>query len=149
MIYKNLKVREYQGKEGNHFLEVFNKKAPIIIKREGCSLPHLFHIQHKGTKSEHTSAIQLELAESSRLSSNSTYVVETEVDVTVWFGKGTVNEERDFGVRVAKSLANQKTIIFIEEGQETSSFWESLGGKLPYASAAYLQSKSHPIVPRL
>ena len=95
----------YQGKESDHFLEIFNKKDIIVIRRpEVLPYPHMFQVQHKGTKPDHTSAIQLEKAEASRLSSHGTFVVHTENVTYLWVGKGSVNEEREYGNRVAKTF---------------------------------------------
>jgi hypothetical protein len=107
----------------------------------------MFQIQHKGTKPDHTSAIQLEKAEASRLSSQGTFIVHTETTTYLWFGKGSVNEERDYGQRVASNFHDK--VVALKESQESKEFWVALGGQSNYASANYLQSTSHPVVPRL
>lgn len=105
-------VRVYQGKESDNFLEIFNSRNPIIIKQvhkpvifyiiqANIKLPAMYHIQLKGSKPEHTCAIQLDSVSSSRLCSNSTFTIETDQEVYIWYGQGSVNEERDFAFRIA------------------------------------------------
>eukprot|EP01114_Cavostelium_apophysatum_P020108 TRINITY_DN6645_c0_g1_i3.p1 TRINITY_DN6645_c0_g1~~TRINITY_DN6645_c0_g1_i3.p1 ORF type:complete len:1198 (-),score=441.24 TRINITY_DN6645_c0_g1_i3:48-3245(-) len=141
-----VQVKVYQGKEPDNFLQIFNRKKPTIITRTdflsgGGGKTAMFRVVSKGTLPHSIVAVQSETADSSRLCSSDTFVVKTTDSVFVWKGEGSSERERKFGLRVAGRIRENSKVVEVEEGKESSSFWECLGGKKEYASSSYLKKK--------
>uniref|UniRef100_A0A8C5LU75 Advillin n=1 Tax=Leptobrachium leishanense TaxID=445787 RepID=A0A8C5LU75_9ANUR len=133
-----------------------NKKAHYILyiwqggtSRKGCEEPEppvrLFQIH--GTEPSNTKAVEVP-AFASSLNSNDVFLLKTQSEHFLWYGKGSSGDEREMAKQLAAVLSDgaEETLA---EGQETLQFWELLGGKAPYASDKRLQQELTDVQPRL
>ncbi|XP_075055429.1 advillin [Mixophyes fleayi] len=147
-----VQVRVCMGKEPRHFMAIFKGKLVIFeggTSRKGNEEPEppvrLFQI--RGTEPSNTKAIELP-AYSSSLNSNDVFLLKTQTEHFLWYGKGSSGDEREMAKKLAAILCDgsQETLA---EGQETVQFWEILGGRAPYANDKRLQQAVADVHPRL
>ncbi|XP_040196793.1 advillin [Rana temporaria] len=147
-----VQVRVCMGKEPRHFMAIFKGKMVIFeggTSRKGNEDPEppvrLFQIH--GTEPSNTKAIEVP-AYASSLNSNDVFLLKTQTDHYLWYGKGSSGDEREMAKQLAAILSagSEETLA---EGQETVQFWETLGGKAPYASDKRLQQVNEDVQPRL
>ncbi|MEE6471775.1 hypothetical protein FKM82_009370 [Ascaphus truei] len=147
-----VQVRVCMGKEPRHFMAIFKGKLVIFeggTSRKGNEEPEppvrLFQIH--GTDPYNTKAVEVP-AFSSSLNSNDVFLLKTQSEHYLWYGKGSSGDEREMAKQLAAILSGggEETLA---EGQETVQFWELLGGKAPYANDKRLQQEVHDFHPRL
>nr|XP_020640277.1 advillin isoform X1 [Pogona vitticeps] len=147
-----VQVRVMMGKEPRHFLAVFKGKLVIFeggTSRKGGqeeeSPVRLFQI--RAMDGTNTKAMEVP-ASASSLNSNDVFLLKTQGDHYLWYGKGSSGDEREMAKQLATTLCDglQETVV---EGQEPTEFWELLGGKAPYASEKRLQQEFPDHPPRL
>ncbi|ELK35067.1 Advillin [Myotis davidii] len=145
-------VRVTMGKEPRHFMAIFKGKLVIFeggTSRKGNAEPdppvRLFQIQ--GNDKSNTKAVEVP-AFASSLNSNDVFLLRTQADHYLWYGKGSSGDERAMAKELAGILCNG-TEDTVAEGQETPEFWDLLGGKTPYASHKRLQQEILDVQPRL
>ncbi|XP_015272840.1 PREDICTED: advillin [Gekko japonicus] len=141
-----VQVRVSMGKEPRHFLAIFRGKLVIFeggTSRKGSSEqePPVRLFQIHGTDSSNTKAVELP-ASAASLNSNDVFLLKTQTEHYLWYGKGSSGDEREMAKQLSTILCDgvQETVA---EGQEPAAFWELLGGKAPYASGKRL----HQVVP--
>ncbi|CAK8696042.1 unnamed protein product [Clavelina lepadiformis] len=131
-------IRVTQGKEPPHMLMLFGGK-PMIVNMGGTSRAggqtsaadtRLFHV--KSGFMGRCRAVEVD-AEASNLNSNDAFLLITPDGNSVWCGKGASETEISAASEVTSTLGTSSPSR-IEEGEEPSSFWSSLGGKADYAS---------------
>ncbi|XP_077153912.1 advillin isoform X2 [Ranitomeya variabilis] len=147
-----VQVRVCMGKEPRHFMAIFKGKLVLFeggTSRKGNEEPEppvrLFQIH--GTEPSNTKAVEVP-AYASSLNSNDVFLLKTQADYFLWYGKGSSGDEREMAKQLAVILVdgNEETLA---EGQETVQFWEILGGKAPYANDKRLQQVVADVHPRL
>ncbi|KAB1269942.1 Advillin [Camelus dromedarius] len=132
-----VQVRVTMGKEPRHFMAIFKGKLVIFeggTSRKGSAEPdppvRLFQIH--GYDKSNTKAVEVP-AFTSSLNSNDVFLLRTQTEHYLWYGKGSGGDER----AAAKALAGflcDGTESTVAEGQEPAEFWDLLGGKTPYAN---------------
>ncbi|XP_036152682.1 advillin isoform X4 [Myotis myotis] len=147
-----VQVRVTMGKEPRHFMAIFKGKLVIFeggTSRKGNAEPdppvRLFQIQ--GNDKSNTKAVEVP-AFASSLNSNDVFLLRTQAEHYLWYGKGSSGDERAMAKELAGILCNG-TEDTVAEGQETPEFWDLLGGKTPYASHKRLQQEALDVQPRL
>ncbi|KAM4699877.1 advillin isoform 1-T2 [Discoglossus pictus] len=147
-----VQVRVCMGKEPRHFMAIFKGKLVIFeggTSRSGNQEPEppvrLFQIH--GTEPSNTKAVEVP-AFASSLNSNDVFLLKTQSEHYLWYGKGSSGDEREMAKQLAGIISdgNEETLA---EGQETVQFWEILGGKAPYANDKRLQHELPDFLPRL
>ncbi|XP_063808367.1 advillin [Pseudophryne corroboree] len=147
-----VQVRVCMGKEPRHFMAIFKGKLVIFeggTSRKGSQEPEppvrLFQIH--GTEPSNTKAVEVP-AFSSSLNSNDVFLLKTQTEHFLWYGKGSSGDEREMAKQLSAILSDgsEETLA---EGQETVQFWEILGGKAPYANDKRLQQVVDDVHPRL
>nr|XP_031318194.1 advillin isoform X3 [Camelus dromedarius] len=147
-----VQVRVTMGKEPRHFMAIFKGKLVIFeggTSRKGSAEPdppvRLFQIH--GYDKSNTKAVEVP-AFTSSLNSNDVFLLRTQTEHYLWYGKGSGGDER----AAAKALAGflcDGTESTVAEGQEPAEFWDLLGGKTPYANDKRLQQEILDVQPRL
>ncbi|XP_060108858.1 advillin [Heteronotia binoei] len=141
-----VQVRVSMGKEPRHFLAIFKGKLVIFeggTSRKGSSEQEapvrLF--QSHGTDSSNMRAVEVP-ASAASLNSNDVFLLKTQTEHYLWYGKGSSGDEREMAKQLSATFCDgiQETVA---EGQEPAEFWELLGGKAPYASSKRL----HQVIP--
>lgn len=141
-----VQVRVSMGKEPRHFLAIF--KGKLIIFQGGTSRkggseeePPVRLFQIHGTDSSNTKAVEVP-ASAASLNSNDVFLLKTQTEHYLWYGKGSSGDEREMAKQLSTTICDgiQETVA---EGQEPAVFWELLGSKGPYASGKRL----HQVVP--
>ncbi|KAM8802841.1 LOW QUALITY PROTEIN: advillin [Rhynchonycteris naso] len=147
-----VQVRVTMGKEPRHFMAIFKGKLVIFedgTSRKGNAEPEppvrLFQIQ--GNDKSNTKAVEVPALASS-LNSNDVFLLMTQAEHYLWYGKGSSGDERAMAKELASLLCNG-TEDFVAEGQEPPEFWDPLGGKTPYASSKRLQQEILDVQSRL
>ncbi|XP_071822473.1 advillin-like isoform X2 [Apostichopus japonicus] len=148
-----VQIRVTQGKEPNHFLQLFKGKLVIHMGGKASGFKNskqadisyeggtrVFHI--RGTNEYNTRAIEVPAVASS-LNSNDIFVIQSPNNIFLWCGKGGSGDERELAKNVAKLISPVDAFTIVAEGSETDEVWESLGGKGEYAS----DKKLHEEVP--
>ncbi|XP_061470969.1 advillin isoform X2 [Rhineura floridana] len=147
-----VQVRVNMGKEPHHFLAIF--KGKLVIFEGGTSRkgshevePPVRLFQIRGTDSSNTKAVEVP-AFAAFLNSNDVFLLKTQTDHYLWYGKGSSGDEREMAKQLAATICDglQETVA---EGQEPTEFWELLGGKALYASEKRLQQEIPDHPPRL
>ncbi|XP_020845808.1 advillin [Phascolarctos cinereus] len=140
------------GKEPRHFMAIFKGKLVIFeggTSRKASTEPdppvRLFQIQ--GNDKSNTKAVEVP-AFASSLNSNDVFLLQTQNEHYLWYGKGSSGDERAMAKELAGVLCNG-TEDTVAEGQEPAAFWDSLGGKVPYANDKRLQQEILDVQPRL
>ncbi|XP_037370985.1 advillin [Talpa occidentalis] len=147
-----MQVRVAMGKEPRHFMAIFKGKLVIFeggTSRKGGAEPappvRLFQIQ--GNDSSNTKAVEVPALASS-LNSNDVFLLQTQAEHYLWYGKGSSGDERAMARELAGLLCGG-TEDTVAEGQESAEFWDLLGGKTPYANDKRLQQETQDVQPRL
>ncbi|XP_068123506.1 advillin [Hyperolius riggenbachi] len=147
-----VQVRVCMGKEPRHFMAIFKGKLVIFeggTSRKGSESPEppvrLFQIH--GTEQSNTKAVEVP-AYASSLNSNDVFLLKTQTEHYLWYGKGSSGDEREMAKQLAAILYGDSEET-LAEGQETVQFWEILGGKAPYANDKRLQQVESDVQPRL
>uniref|UniRef100_A0A8C8SIQ7 Advillin n=1 Tax=Pelusios castaneus TaxID=367368 RepID=A0A8C8SIQ7_9SAUR len=147
-----VQVRVSMGKEPRHFLAIF--KGKLVIFEGGTSRkssnepePPMRLFQIHGTDPSNTKAVEVP-AFASSLNSNDVFLLRTQTEHYLWYGKGSSGDEREMAKQMAVSIC-EGTQETVAEGQEPAAFWEMLGGKAPYASDKRLQEEVPDHPPRL
>ncbi|KAM9073185.1 advillin isoform 4-T4 [Megaptera novaeangliae] len=97
----------------------------------------LFQIQ--GNDKSNTKAVEVP-AFTSSLNSNDVFLLRTQTEHYLWYGKGSSGDERAMAKELAGLLCDD-TENTVAEGQEPAEFWDLLGGKTPYANDKRLQQE--------
>ncbi|XP_047405100.1 advillin isoform X2 [Sciurus carolinensis] len=147
-----VQVRVSMGKEPRHFMAIFKGKLVIYeggTSRKGNTEPdppvRLFQIQ--GNDKSNTKAVEVP-AFASSLNSNDVFLLRTQAEHYLWYGKGSSGDERAMAKELA-SLLCDGTEDTVAEGQESAEFWDLLGGKTPYANDKRLQQETLDVQSRL
>lgn len=147
-----VQVRVAMGKEPRHFMAIFKGKLVIFeggTSRKGSTEPdppvRLFQIQ--GNNKSNTKAVEVP-AFASSLNSNDVFLLQTQAEHYLWYGKGSNGDERAMAKELAGLLCDG-TEDTVAEGQESAEFWDLLGGKTPYANDKRLQQEIQDEQPRL
>uniref|UniRef100_A0A5F8GAA5 Advillin n=1 Tax=Monodelphis domestica TaxID=13616 RepID=A0A5F8GAA5_MONDO len=140
------------GKEPGHFMAIFQGKLVIFeggTSRKASAEPdppvRLFQI--RGNDKSNTKAVEVP-AFASSLNSNDVFLLQTQNEHYLWYGKGSSGDERTMAKELAGVLCDG-TEDTVAEGQEPEAFWDSLGGKVPYANDKRLQQEVIDVQPRL
>ncbi|XP_071349655.1 advillin [Trachinotus anak] len=148
-----VQVRITMGKEPRHFLAIFKGKMVIFeggTSRKGSSDPEppirLFQVH--GSDPSNTKAIEVP-ALSTSLNSNDVFLLKSQSEIYLWYGKGSSGDERAMAKEVSAVIGKNASEEIVAEGQEPTEFWELLGGKAPYASGKRLQQTVLEHQPRL
>ncbi|XP_048662015.1 advillin isoform X3 [Marmota marmota marmota] len=147
-----VQVRVSMGKEPRHFMAIFKGKLVIYeggTSRKGNTEPdppvRLFQI--RGNDKSNTKAVEVP-AFASSLNSNDVFLLKTQAEHYLWYGKGSSGDERAMAKELA-SLLCDGTEETVAEGQESTEFWDLLGGKTPYANDKRLQQETLDVQSRL
>ncbi|EAL69180.1 hypothetical protein DDB_G0276453 [Dictyostelium discoideum AX4] len=128
-------VRTVQNKEPNHFLEHFqgrmvvfkgsrpNATTEVSLENLSSSLQGLYHV--RGTEPINIHSIQVEKAISSLDSNDSFILVNFKNTISyIWVGK--YSDEKEAALQISSNVFTGYNFQLIDEGDETSEFWESL-----------------------
>ncbi|KAG3291491.1 advillin, transcript variant X1 [Ictidomys tridecemlineatus] len=147
-----VQVHVSMGKEPRHFMAIFKGKLVIYeggTSRKGNTEPdppvRLFQI--RGNDKSNTKAVEVP-AFASSLNSNDVFLLKTQAEHYLWYGKGSSGDERAMAKELA-SLLCDGTEETVAEGQESAEFWDLLGGKTPYANDKRLQQETLDVQSRL
>ncbi|XP_067553261.1 advillin isoform X2 [Pseudorca crassidens] len=147
-----VQVRVTMGKEPRHFMAIFKGKLVIFeggTSRKGNAEPDppvsLFQIQ--GNDKSNTKAVEVP-AFTSSLNSNDVFLLRTQAEHYLWYGKGSSGDERAMAKELAGLLCDGSENT-VAEGQEPAEFWDLLGGKTPYANDKRLQQEILDVQSRL
>ncbi|XP_073644539.1 advillin isoform X2 [Tursiops truncatus] len=142
-----VQVRVTMGKEPRHFMAIFKGKLVIFeggTSRKGNAEPDppvsLFQIQ--GNDKSNTKAVEVP-AFTSSLNSNDVFLLRTQAEHYLWYGKGSSGDERAMAKELAGLLCDG-TENTVAEGQEPAEFWDVLGGKTPYANDKRYRTTASP-----
>ncbi|KAN0035550.1 hypothetical protein ACTA71_004830 [Dictyostelium dimigraforme] len=128
-------VRTVQNKEPNHFLEHFqgrmvvfkgprpNATTEVSLEILSSSLQGLYHV--RGTEAINIHSIQVEKVISS-LDSNDSFILVTYKDTISFIWVGKYSDEKEAALQISSNVFTGYNFQLINEGQETSEFWESL-----------------------
>ncbi|XP_065656338.1 advillin isoform X2 [Hydra vulgaris] len=153
-----VQVRVVQGKEPLHFLKIFNNK--MIVYRGGkasgfrghqqelqeSGFPRLFQVRGQTIKK----ALEVEPCAAS-LNSNDVFVLVSQKNGYLWYGKGCIGDERELAKELAFRVAPRYSndFVVIPEGKEPKEFWDLLGGIGEYSSGSIFQEAIPEYPPRL
>ncbi|XP_051026474.1 advillin [Acomys russatus] len=147
-----VQVRVSMGKEPRHFMAIF--KGKLVIYEGGTSRKEnaepdppvrLFQIQ--GHDRTNTKAVEVS-AFAASLNSNDVFLLRTQEEHYLWYGKGSSGDERAMAKELVQLLCDGNADT-VAEGQEPPEFWDLLGGKTPYANDKRLQQETLDIQVRL
>ncbi|XP_022600669.1 advillin-like [Seriola dumerili] len=148
-----VQVRITMGKEPRHFMAIFKGKMVIFeggTSRKGSSDPEppirLFQVH--GSDPSNTKAIEAPALATS-LNSNDVFLLKSQSGIYLWYGKGSNGDERAMAKEASSVIGQNGSEEIVAEGQESTEFWELLGGKAPYASGKRLQQMVLDHEPRL
>ncbi|XP_036025635.1 advillin [Onychomys torridus] len=132
-----VQVRVSMGKEPRHFMAIFKGRLVIYeggTSRKGNAEPdppvRLFQIQ--GNDKSNTKAVEVS-AFASSLNSNDVFLLRTQTEHYLWYGKGSSGDERAMAKDLVELLCDGNADA-VAEGQEPPEFWDLLGGKTSYAN---------------
>lgn len=147
-----VQVRVSMGKEPRHFMAIF--KGKLVIYEGGTSRkgnvepdPPVRLFQIHGNDKSNTKAVEVS-ASASSLNSNDVFLLWTQAEHYLWYGKGSSGDERAMAKELAELLCDGDADT-VAEGQEPPEFWDLLGGKAPYANDKRLQQETLDIQVRL
>ena len=132
-----LRVRE--GKEHAAFLSLFDGKMVVLRGRRGASvssrLPRLFVIQGND---EHEKFVKEVNCDIESLRSRGVFLLLTGRKLLLWIGRFASSEQKKFGTDIATSWSSSppsemenvkiSNVETFNEGEESSDFWEAVGG---------------------
>ncbi|KAN0036848.1 hypothetical protein ACTFIV_002162 [Dictyostelium citrinum] len=129
-------VRTVQNKEPNHFLEHFQGRMVVfkgsrpnattevsLENLSSSSLQGLYHV--RGTEAINIHSIQVEKAISS-LDSNDSFILVANKDIQSYIWVGKYSDEKEAALQISSNVFTGYQFQLIDEGEETSDFWESL-----------------------
>lgn len=132
-----MQVRVSMGKEPRHFMAIF--KGKLVIYEGGTSRkgnvepdPPVRLFQIHGNDKSNTKAVEVS-ASASSLNTNDVFLLWTQAEHYLWYGKGSSGDERAMAKELAELLCDGDADT-VAEGQEPPEFWDLLGGKAPYAN---------------
>nr|BAE42389.1 unnamed protein product [Mus musculus] len=147
-----VQVRVSMGKEPRHFMAIFKGKLVIYeggTSRKGNEEPdppvRLFQIH--GNDKSNTKAVEVS-ASASSLNSNDVFLLRTQAEHYLWYGKGSSGDERAMAKELVDLLCDGNADT-VAEGQEPPEFWDLLGGKTAYANDKRLQQETLDVQVRL
>lgn len=147
-----VQVRVSMGKEPRHFMAIF--KGKLVIYEGGTSRkgnvepgPPVRLFQIHGNDKSNTKAVEVS-ASASSLNTNDVFLLCTQAEHCLWYGKGSSGDERAMAKELAELLCDGDADT-VAEGQEPPEFWDLLGGKAPYANDKRLQQETLDIQVRL
>uniref|UniRef100_A0A2K5CMG3 Advillin n=1 Tax=Aotus nancymaae TaxID=37293 RepID=A0A2K5CMG3_AOTNA len=147
-----VQVRVRMGTEPRHFMAIFKGKLVIFeggTSKKGNAEPdppvRLFQI--RGNDKSNTKAVEVP-AFASSLNSNDVFLLRTQAEHYLWYGKGSSGDERAVAKELASFLCDGSENT-VAEGQEPAEFWDLLGGKTPYANDKRLQQEILDVQSRL
>ncbi|XP_032769325.1 advillin [Rattus rattus] len=147
-----VQVRVSMGKEPRHFMAIF--KGKLVIYEGGTSRkgnvepdPPVRLFQIHGNDKSNTKAVEVS-ASASSLNTNDVFLLWTQAEHYLWYGKGSSGDERAMAKELAELLCDGDADT-VAEGQEPPEFWDLLGGKAPYANDKRLQQETLDIQVRL
>lgn len=147
-----VQVRVSMGKEPRHFMAIF--KGKLVIYEGGTSRkgnvepdPPVRLFQIHGNDKSNTKAVEVS-ASASSLNTNDVFLLWTQAEHYLWYGKGSSGDERAMAKELAELLCDGNADT-VAEGQEPPEFWDLLGGKAPYANDKRLQQETLDIQVRL
>nr|CBX24534.1 advillin protein [Paracentrotus lividus] len=153
-----VQIRVVQGKEPQHFLQLFKGKMIIHLAGKSSGFKNqqaddkkanrVRMYQVKGTNELNTRAVEVD-ASASSLNSNDIFVIKGPKHLYIWAGKGGSGDERELGKKVAKVLEPKSAYTLVPETKEPAEFREAIGGKQEYASNPRLQEEAPTNPPRL
>uniref|UniRef100_A0A7S2D1R4 HP domain-containing protein n=1 Tax=Florenciella parvula TaxID=236787 RepID=A0A7S2D1R4_9STRA len=152
-----VQVRVVQGKEPNHFRQLF--KGKMIVHEggkasgfknstEGDSFDDdgisLFHV--KGTNALNVFGLQVSEVPAA-LNSQDCFVLVTPTTMYSWMGVGSNDDEKASATAISEVLSTHtygppgtappsRELVTVAEGEEPDAFWEALGGKGEYPKQA-------------
>jgi len=152
-----VQVRVVQGKEPNHFRQLF--KGKMIVHEggkasgfknstEGDSFDDdgisLFHV--KGTNALNVFGLQVSEVPAA-LNSQDCFVLVTPTTMYSWMGVGSNDDEKSSATAISEVLSTHtygppgtappsRELVTVAEGEEPDAFWEALGGKGGYPKQA-------------
>ena len=152
-----VQVRVVQGKEPNHFRQLF--KGKMIVHEggkasgfknstEGDSFDDdgisLFHV--KGTNALNVFGLQVSEVPAA-LNSQDCFVLVTPTTMYSWMGVGSNDDEKASATAISEVLSTHtygppgtappsRELVTLAEGEEPDAFWEALGGKGEYPKQA-------------
>uniref|UniRef100_A0A665TRH8 Advillin n=1 Tax=Echeneis naucrates TaxID=173247 RepID=A0A665TRH8_ECHNA len=138
-----VQVRITMGKEPKHFMAMFKGKMVIFEVR-----PPIRLFQVHGSNPSNTKAIEVPALATS-LNSNDVFILKSQSGIYLWYGKGSSGDERAMAKEVSSVIGPNEPQEIVAEGQESTEFWELLGGKAPYANGKRLQQMVLDHQPRL
>uniref|UniRef100_A0A665TSJ0 Advillin n=1 Tax=Echeneis naucrates TaxID=173247 RepID=A0A665TSJ0_ECHNA len=148
-----VQVRITMGKEPKHFMAMF--KGKMVIFEGGTSRtalsdpePPIRLFQVHGSNPSNTKAIEVPALATS-LNSNDVFILKSQSGIYLWYGKGSSGDERAMAKEVSSVIGPNEPQEIVAEGQESTEFWELLGGKAPYANGKRLQQMVLDHQPRL
>uniref|UniRef100_A0A665TRC4 Advillin n=1 Tax=Echeneis naucrates TaxID=173247 RepID=A0A665TRC4_ECHNA len=131
-----VQVRITMGKEPKHFMAMF--KGKMVIFEGGTSRtalsdpePPIRLFQVHGSNPSNTKAIEVPALATS-LNSNDVFILKSQSGIYLWYGKGSSGDERAMAKEVSSVIGPNEPQEIVAEGQESTEFWELLGGKAPY-----------------
>ncbi|XP_077909363.1 advillin isoform X2 [Ictidomys tridecemlineatus] len=142
--YLVLYTYEVNGKP-NYILYIWQGGTSRKGNTEPDPPVRLFQI--RGNDKSNTKAVEVP-AFASSLNSNDVFLLKTQAEHYLWYGKGSSGDERAMAKELA-SLLCDGTEETVAEGQESAEFWDLLGGKTPYANDKRLQQETLDVQSRL
>ncbi|NP_001035455.1 advillin isoform X1 [Danio rerio] len=146
-----VQVSVTMGKEPRHFTSIF--KGKMVIYEGGTSRkgpvepePPVRLFQICGSHPSSTRAVEVPALAAS-LNSNDVFLLKSQSGVYLWYGKGSSGDERAMAKDLSVIMGRSEQVM--AEGQEPEEFWQSLGGRTPYASDRRLQQVTLEHQPRL
>ncbi|XP_023703559.1 gelsolin, cytoplasmic isoform X2 [Cryptotermes secundus] len=153
-----VQVRVTQGHEPRHFLRIFKGKMVVFLGGKASGFRNLRDhdtydadgtrlFQVRGTCPDDVRAVQVREVPSS-LNSDDVFILETPNASYLWIGKGANDEEKEMAQTAVHLLDPVHAPITVNEGDEPSEFWSSLGGEGEYKKG--YDGRGRPLlVPRL
>ncbi|XP_069122982.1 advillin-like isoform X2 [Argopecten irradians] len=128
-----VQVRVLQGKEPDMFLYLFKGRMVVFMNELNPEGVRLFHTRSSCKTNSRTIEVE---PSSSLLNSQDTFLVINGKVTVIWKGKLSNNNEENTSHEMAEYLCPENTIECVTEGEETSGFWEALGGICKYAECS-------------
>ncbi|GFG33063.1 hypothetical protein Cfor_12089 [Coptotermes formosanus] len=155
---KAVQVRVTHGYEPRHFLRIFRGKMIVFLGGKASGFRNLRDhdtydvdgtrlFQVRGTCPDDVRAVQVPEVTSS-LNSDDVFILETPSATYLWLGRGASDEEKEMAQNAINLVAPDREPVTINEGEEPSEFWSSLGGEGDY-NKGYDGQGIPLLVPRL
>eukprot|EP01091_Cochliopodium_minus_P004352 TRINITY_DN1423_c0_g1_i4.p1 TRINITY_DN1423_c0_g1~~TRINITY_DN1423_c0_g1_i4.p1 ORF type:complete len:1316 (+),score=543.79 TRINITY_DN1423_c0_g1_i4:356-3949(+) len=124
-------IRVEQGYEPKHMLSLLKGEMIVYKGKESEALEQKTLFQMRGTEDGDTRTVECWLVSASSLNSLDIFFLKNSSTLYIWYGKKA--NLRSKAERVAKKLFENPKIVSVEEGKETSEFWDVIGGKEEYS----------------